>query len=66
MVESSHLRVIGGAQFPSAHPFSDELIQLIEVMLTVEAAKRPFVPQVRGLLSYYFCSAPSLSLCWCE
>lgn len=31
-------------------------------MLTVEAAKRPFVPQVRGLLSYYFCSAPSLSL----
>jgi serine/threonine kinase 16 len=46
VVECSHLRVIGGAQFPGAHPYSDEFVGLIEWMLTVDRAKRPFVPAV--------------------
>ncbi|EOD42014.1 hypothetical protein EMIHUDRAFT_431902 [Emiliania huxleyi CCMP1516] len=46
VVECSHLRVIAPAQFPSSHPYSAPFVGLIEAMLTVDASKRPFVPEV--------------------
>jgi len=46
VVECSHLRVIGGAQFPAAHAYSADFIGLIEWMLTLDRTQRPFVPQV--------------------
>ena len=46
VVECSHLRVIGGAQFPSGAPYSAEFVDFIESMLAVDPLKRPFVPQL--------------------
>mmetsp|Transcript_11616 Transcript_11616/g.36038 ORF Transcript_11616/g.36038 Transcript_11616/m.36038 type:complete len:328 (-) Transcript_11616:753-1736(-) len=51
VVECSHLRVIGGAHFPTDHPYSAEFVQLIEWMLTVDHTKRPFVPAVADKVS---------------
>jgi len=46
VVECSHLRVIGGPQFPTDKFYSDAFIDLIKWMLTVDPAKRPTVHQV--------------------
>ncbi|KAL1528085.1 hypothetical protein AB1Y20_009451 [Prymnesium parvum] len=46
VVECSHLRVIGGAQFPTDMEYSAEFRQLIEWQLTVDPQKRPTVHQV--------------------
>ena len=46
IVECSHLRVIGGAQFPTKCEYSAEFIQLIQWQLTVDPKKRPTVHQV--------------------
>ena len=46
VVECSHLRVIGGAQFPQDRFYSDSFIELIQWQLTVDPAKRPTVHQV--------------------
>mmetsp|Transcript_15904 Transcript_15904/g.36397 ORF Transcript_15904/g.36397 Transcript_15904/m.36397 type:complete len:323 (-) Transcript_15904:96-1064(-) len=46
VVECTHLRVIGGAQFPSGHLYSAEFLGLIESMLHVEPKRRPFVPEL--------------------
>ena len=46
VVECSHLRVIGGAQFPTDRFYSPAFIDLIQSMLTIDPAKRPPVHQV--------------------
>merc|ERR1712023_82455 len=49
VVECSHLRVIGGPQFPADAAerfYSDTFIDLIQWMLTVDPLKRPTVHQV--------------------
>jgi len=46
VVECSHLRVIGGAQFPKDHEYSAAFIELIEWQLTIDPKKRPTVHQV--------------------
>ena len=46
MVECSHLRVIGGAQFPTDTYYSSGFIELIKWMLTVDPRVRPNVHQV--------------------
>jgi len=46
VVECSHLRVIGGPQFPTDRFYSDGFIELIQWMLAVDPAKRPTVHQV--------------------
>ena len=46
VVECSHLRVIGGAQFPTDTFYSPGFIELIQWMLTIEPRKRPTVHQV--------------------
>ena len=46
VVECSHLRVIGGAQFPTDRFYSDRFVELIQSMLTVDPKKRPTVHQV--------------------
>ena len=49
VVECTHLRVIGGAQFPTgAQACAPAFASLIQWMLTVEPQKRPFVPQVQA------------------
>jgi len=45
VVECSHLRVIGGAQYPKTHEYSEEFIALIEWQLAVDPKKRPTVHQ---------------------
>ncbi|KAG8461137.1 hypothetical protein KFE25_003706 [Diacronema lutheri] len=45
--ECSYLRVIGGLQFPKAHAYSDEFVQLVRWLLTVDKDKRPFVHEVQ-------------------
>jgi len=51
VVECSHLRVIGGAQFPTEHDYSAEFVQLIEWQLTVDPQQRPSVHQVAARVS---------------
>jgi len=51
VVECSHLRVIGGAQFPTDKHYSDAFIDLITWMLTVEPKQRPTVHQVLAKLA---------------
>lgn len=46
VVECSHLRVIGGPQFPSKCDYSDAFIDLIQAMLAVDPKRRPTVHQV--------------------
>lgn len=46
VVECSHLRVIGGAQYPKDHPYSAGFIELIDWQLTLDPKKRPTVHQV--------------------
>lgn len=46
VVECSHLRVIGGAQFPTDRHYSAAFTDLIELMLTIDPKKRPTVHQV--------------------
>ena len=46
VVECSHLRVIGGPQFPTQRDYSPAFIDLIQAMLTVDPKKRPTVHQV--------------------
>jgi serine/threonine kinase 16 len=46
IVECSHLRVIGGAQFPTSCEYSDDFIKLIVWMLTIDPQQRPTVHQV--------------------
>ena len=46
VVECSHLRVIGGAQFPADSDYSPAFVDLIQWMLTVDPKKRPTVHQV--------------------
>lgn len=46
VVECSHLRVIGGPQFPTQRDYSPAFIGLIDEMLTVDPKKRPTVHQV--------------------
>ena len=45
VVECSHLRVIGGPQFPSTRVYSDSFVEFIQAMLTVDPKKRPTVHQ---------------------
>ena len=45
IVECSHLRVIGGPQFPSKREFSPGFIDLIQAMLAVDPKQRPTVHQ---------------------
>jgi len=51
VVECSHLRVIGGAQFPTDSEYSAEFRQLIEWQLTVDPQQRPSVHQVAARVS---------------
>ena len=46
VVECSHLRVIGGPQFPADAFYSPPFVELIQWMLTIDPAKRPTVHQV--------------------
>eukprot|EP00322_Chrysochromulina_rotalis_P002584 CAMPEP_0115834128 /NCGR_PEP_ID=MMETSP0287-20121206/3525_1 /TAXON_ID=412157 /ORGANISM="Chrysochromulina rotalis, Strain UIO044" /LENGTH=290 /DNA_ID=CAMNT_0003287557 /DNA_START=85 /DNA_END=957 /DNA_ORIENTATION=+ len=46
IVECSHLRVIGGPQFPTITEYSTQFIELIKWMLTVDPKQRPTVHQV--------------------
>ena len=46
VVECSHLRVIGGAQFPAEPYYSAAFVELIQWMLTIDPSKRPTVHQV--------------------
>ena len=50
VVECSHLRVIGGPQFPTERGYSDAFVALIQWMLTIDPAERPTVHQVLGKL----------------
>ena len=45
IVECSHLRVIGGPQFPAQRGYSPAFIELIQAMLSVEPKERPTVHQ---------------------
>lgn len=45
VVECSHLRVIGGPQFPTTRFYSPAFIDLIQAMLAVDPKKRPTVHQ---------------------
>ena len=46
VVECSHLRVIGGAQFPADSEYSAAFVDLIQWMLVVDPKRRPTVHQV--------------------
>lgn len=46
VVECSHLRVIGGPQFPQDPFYSAGFVELIQWMLTIDPVKRPTVHQV--------------------
>ena len=48
VAECSHLRVIGGPQFPTATGYSAEFVQLIRWQLAIEPSQRPTVQQVRS------------------